>query len=189
MNNLYRGALTIIRLIFSTSRGIYSHRIVKRLNKSSLTYDVFHVIFIPLWLVYYKVVIERSKKASRGMFVLGWLIDASCAFHLYFFPSSIVNRLSLGKMNPKKAGPKKNGPRLQLGKLVDLTWAPAVGVWGVCCLWALSYLNENQYYMCQRFTRKKCPETRQNGGRGENVWRKGWRVDLAFEMWLQHWAD
>lgn len=77
-----------------------------------------------------------------------------------------MNRLSLGKMSPKKARPKRNGPRLQLGKLVDLTWAPAVGEGGGgCCLRALSYLNENQYYMCQRFTRKKCPETRQSRGK------------------------
>lgn len=174
MNNLYRGALTITRLIFSTSQGVYSHRIVKRLNKSSLTYDVFHVIFIPLWLVYYQVVIEHCRKASRGMFVL-WVIDRrKPSFSFISLPPFHCESVKFRKNESKKARPKRNGPRLQLGKLVDLTWAPAVGVWGECCLRALSYLNENQYYMCQRFTRKKCPETRQSQGKERMNGRKDW---------------
>lgn len=170
MNNLYRGALTITRLIFSTSQGVYSHRIVKHLNKSSLTYDVFHVIFIPLWLVYYQVVIECCRKAGRGMFVL-WVIDRrKLRFSFISLPPFHCELVKFRKNESKKATPKRNGPRLQLGKLVDLTWTPALGVWGVCCLRALSYLNENQYYMCQCFTRKKCPETRQSGGKGRMNW-------------------
>lgn len=122
------------------------------------------------------------------MFVLGVIDRRKLCFSFISLPPIHCESVNFRKNESKKTRPKRNGPRLQLGKLVDLTWAPAVEVWGVCCLRALSYLNENQYYMCQRFTRKKWPETRQSEGeRREWIeeWMEGWS---HIWMWLQGWG-
>lgn len=76
------------------------------------------------------MVIEWHRKASRGMFVLGVIDRRKLRFSFISLPPFHCESVKFRKNESKKARPKRNGSRLQLGKLVDLTWAPAVGVLG-----------------------------------------------------------
>ncbi len=116
--------------------------------------------------------------------------DWSTATSLFIYISlapSVANRLSLGKMNPKKARRKRNGPRSQRGTIVDLSRALVSGC--VDCLRALSYLNENQYYVCQRFTTEKCPESMWRGGEEKGRMNRGKEEGSSWVLWVTDWSQ